>query len=112
MAPPDISERRSYNVRYMSFTPCFDGFSSRPSRRVFLLVLVIQALCLTSTLALPRRLVLALDGISYRDMEDLQAGVSYKGVRGRQFYRRAFNDGYFPVSRNVSTFPSTSDVAW
>jgi hypothetical protein len=112
MVSPDTPDRRVYGFGYMSFTPSFEGFSSSPRRRVFLLVLMIQALSLTSTFALPRRLVLALDGISYRDMAALQAGVSYKGVRGRQFYRRAFNDGYFPVSRNVSTFPSTSDVAW
>ena len=64
--------------------------------------------------ALPTRLILALDGISYRDMQALQAGVTYKDVRGRQFFivRLRFHEGYFPVSRNVSTFPSTSDVAW
>jgi hypothetical protein len=79
---------------------------------VILLVPLIQALCLGSAIALPRRLVLALDGISYRDMKALQEGVTYKDIRSRQFHRQAFNDGYFPVSRNVSTFPSTSDVAW
>src|SRR5207253_7486687 len=26
--------------------------------------------------------------------------------------RRAFDRGYYPVSRLVSTFPSSSDVAW
>ena len=62
--------------------------------------------------ALPKRLILAIDGIAYRDMQALQEGVTYKDVKGRQFHRQAFHQGYFPVSRNVSTFPSTSDVAW
>ena len=96
----------------MSLSPCYYGSSSSTGGRVFLLVLVVQALSVASAIALPRRLVLALDGISYRDMAALQAGVSYTDVKGRHFYRRAFQDRYFPVSRSVSTFPSTSDVAW
>ena len=82
------------------------------SRSIFLLWLVLQALSATSIAALPRRLIVALDGISFRDMQALQAGVTYKDARGRQFHRQGFDQGYFPVSRNVSTFPSTSDVAW
>jgi hypothetical protein len=82
------------------------------SRSIFLLWLALQALSATSTAALPRRLIVALDGISYRDMQALQAGVTYKDARGRQFHRQGFDRGYYPVSRNVSTFPSTSDVAW
>lgn len=62
--------------------------------------------------ALPRRLILGLDGIAYRDMKALQAGLTYTDPKGMQFHRQAFNHGYFPVSRMVSTFPSTSDVAW
>jgi hypothetical protein len=62
--------------------------------------------------ALPKRLVLALDGVAYRDMQALQAGLTYTDLKGRQFHRQAFNDGYFPVSRMISTFPSASDVAW
>ena len=81
------------------------------SRWIFSLVLLIQTLAANS-FALPRRLVLALDGISYRDMKALQEGVSYADAKHRQFHRRAFTDGFFPVSRNISTFPSTSDVAW
>jgi hypothetical protein len=57
-------------------------------------------------------LILALDGIAYRDMQALQEGVTYKDAKGRQFHRQGFHQGYFPVSRMVSTFPSTSDVAW
>lgn len=54
-----------------------------------------------------------MDGISYRDLKALQAGVldtNFWGV----VRRRAFgtNEGFFPVSRMISTFPSTSDVAW
>jgi hypothetical protein len=62
--------------------------------------------------ALPKRLIICLDGISYRDMKALQAGVTYKDTHGFQFHRQAFHQGYFPVSRMISTFPSTSDVAW
>ena len=65
-------------------------------------------------MALPGRLVLGLDGVAYRDMKALQAGVTYTNTWGTQLHRQAFslNEGYFPVSRLVSTFPSTSDVAW
>ena len=62
--------------------------------------------------ALPKRLIIGLDGISYRDMKALQEGVTYKDTHGFQFHRQAFHQGYFPVSRLISTFPSTSDVAW
>ncbi|HTX21851.1 MAG TPA: hypothetical protein VMD27_08355 [Candidatus Aquilonibacter sp.] len=64
--------------------------------------------------ALPSRLVIGLDGIAYRDMKALQAGVTYTNVWGNVLYRQAFSlkEGYFPVSRMISTFPSTSDVAW
>ncbi len=48
---------------------------------------------------LPRRIVLALDGVSYRDVERMQ----WDGEIFRDFH---------PVSRNVSTFPSISDVSW
>jgi hypothetical protein len=61
---------------------------------------------------LPKRLVLALDGIAYRDLKALQEGVTYTNLHGRVFHRQAFHRGYFPVSRMVSTFPSASDVAW
>ncbi|MGH7980746.1 MAG: hypothetical protein ACREE6_15320, partial [Limisphaerales bacterium] len=66
-----------------------------------------------SAQALPRRLIIAMDGISYRDLKALQAGVldtNFWDV----VHRRAFgtNEGFFPVSRMISTFPSTSDVAW
>ena len=64
--------------------------------------------------ALPARLVLGLDGIAYRDMKALQAGVTYTNTWGKRVQRQAFTaeEGYFPASRLVSTFPSTSDVAW
>ena len=82
------------------------------SRSVLLLTLLIQALPATSNAALPKRLIICLDGISYRDMKALQAGVTYKDTHGFQFHRQAFHQGYFPASRLISTFPSTSDVAW
>ncbi len=64
--------------------------------------------------ALPRRLVLALDGVAYRDLMALQAGITRTNFWGKQVHLRAFttNEGYFSVSRMVSSFPSTSDVAW
>jgi hypothetical protein len=67
-----------------------------------------------TTNTLPRRLVLALDGVAYRDLQALQNGVTRTNFWGRIVRRRAFtaDEGYFPVSRMVSTFPSTSDVAW
>jgi len=61
--------------------------------------------------ALPKRLILCLDGVSYRDVKTLQDGITATND-GRVVFRQAFRDGYFPVSRNISTFPSTSDVAW
>ena len=83
------------------------------SRCVFLFFLAIWIFP-SAGVALPTRLVLALDGIAYRDMKALQEGVTRTNFWGRRFHRRAFtsNEGYFPVSRMVSTFPSTSDVAW
>src|SRR5215469_8493942 len=64
--------------------------------------------------AVPQRLIIAIDGISYRDVKALQEGVTYTNVWGIVEHRQAFTaaEGYFPVSRMVSTFPSTSDVAW
>lgn len=64
--------------------------------------------------ALPARLVLALDGVAYRDLQALQTGVIRTNFWGRSRQLRAFTaaEGYFPVSRMVSTFPSCSDVAW
>jgi len=76
------------------------------------LLVLLEALPLSSLAALPKRLVLALDGVAYRDMKALQEGVTYKNLSGRKFHRQAFHRGYFPVSRMISTFPSASDVAW
>lgn len=93
------------------------GWSVPPGRSarrcVLLVVLALQAFPITG-LALPKRLVLGLDGIAYRDLKALQQGVVCTNIWGRPFRRQAFSssEGYFPVSRMVSTFPSTSDVAW
>jgi hypothetical protein len=98
----------------MIFTPSSSRLSRRSriaSRFVFLLILALQVLPSTSS-ALPKRLILALDGIAYRDMKALQEGVTYNDPHGIQFHRQGFHQGYFPVSRMISTFPSTSDVAW
>ncbi len=82
-------------------------------RSVFFFLLVLQAFPFTSV-ALPKQLVLGLDGVAYRDMKALQNGVVCTNFWGRPFRRQAFSlaEGYFPASRLVSTFPSTSDVAW
>src|SRR5208283_1278329 len=44
----------------------------------------------------------------------LQGGIICTNFWGRPFRRQAFttDEGYFPVSRMISTFPSASDVAW
>jgi len=66
------------------------------------------------THAQPSRLVLALDGVAYRDLQALQAGLSRTNFWGQVRQLRAFtaDEGYYPVSRMISTFPSASDVAW
>lgn len=83
------------------------------SRLTLLLFLALLA-ATSSAVALPRRLIIAVDGIAYRDMRALQTGVTCTNSRGAVLHRQAFSaeQGYFPVSRMVSTFPSTSDVAW
>jgi hypothetical protein len=83
------------------------------NRAIVFLILGLQGFISISR-ALPQRLVIGLDGISWRDMKALQAGVTYTNGWGSVIYRQAFttNEGYFPVSRLISTFPSTSDVAW
>jgi hypothetical protein len=86
--------------------------SSSLARRIVRLLLLALPILPSTSFALPKRLVIALDGISYRDMKALQAGVTYKDTHGFQFHRQGFHQGYFPVSRMISTFPSTSDVAW
>jgi hypothetical protein len=82
-------------------------------RFILLIGLIFPAFAPTCR-AVPQRLILAMDGISYRDVKALQEGVTYTNVWGRVVHRQAFTaaEGYFPVSRMVSTFPSTSDVAW
>ena len=88
-------------------------FGFRISRAgVFFCLFALLPLPRSSPAALPRHLVLALDGVAYRDMKALQEGVTYTDLGGRRFHRQAFHRGYFPVSRMISTFPSASDVAW
>ena len=81
-------------------------------RSTLLLLLLIQTSSSLSGAPLPKRLVIALDAIAYRDMKALQEGVDSKDSKGRLVHRQGFHEGYYPVSRLVSTFPSTSDVAW
>lgn len=83
---------------------------AKVSRLLLLLVLTLPA----PARALPARLVLAMDGLAYRDVLALQKGITLTNFWGRKIVRRAFTaeEGYFPVSRMVSTFPSLSDIAW
>jgi len=80
--------------------------------RVTFLLLIFLALASTAW-GRPQRLIIAMDGISYRDMKALQQGVVYTNFWG-VVRRRGFgsDEGFYPVSRMISTFPSTSDVAW
>jgi Type I phosphodiesterase / nucleotide pyrophosphatase len=100
----------------MIFVPKFDQsgcLRKKMSRGVLLILLAVSAFPSTG-IALPARLVLALDGIAYRDLKALQEGITCTNFWGRRFHRQAFSsdEGYFPVSRMISTFPSASDVAW
>ncbi len=90
------------------------GYWRGKLRRGILLAAVAVAACPAAGRALPARLVLALDGIAYRDLQALQAGITRTNFWGKPVQLRAFTaeEGYFPVSRMVSTFPSASDVAW
>jgi hypothetical protein len=83
------------------------------NRSIFFLLLFFLA-PVSMLRALPQRLIITLDGISYRDLKALQEGTTDTNRWGMVFHRRAFTseEGYFPVSRMISTFPSTSDVAW
>lgn len=86
----------------------------RNTSRFALFILFLLLVLPISSLALPKRLILGLDGIAYRDLKALQEGVVSTNIWGKTFRRQAFTvaEGYFPVSRMISTFPSTSDVAW
>jgi len=84
------------------------------SRWMFLLLLTVCFFITPITQAVPRRLIVCLDGVAYRDLKALQAGVADTNFWDQPVQRQAFTaaEGYYPVSRMVSTFPSTSDVAW
>lgn len=98
-----------FKISKMIFSPRL----MRTGFQLFLMALAIFALPPAGR-ALPARLVLALDGIAYRDMQALQTGVTRTNFWGKTYQLRAFTvqEGYFPVSRMISTFPSASDVAW
>lgn len=85
---------------------------SRHSAWIGLLLLALLAFPASSTAQLPKRLILVIDAIPYRDMKAFQEGVTCKDRDGQLRHRRGFHEVFFPVSRLVSTFPSTSDVAW
>lgn len=110
-----MPELIGYRLALMVFSPSFGRpgrLNRKASRLVLLLWLAVQILSSTSLASLPKRLVLAIDGIPYRDIKALQEGITYTNDKGRLFHRQCFHQGYFPVSRVVSTFPSASDVAW
>jgi len=85
----------------------------RSGTKIAMAVLALWVLPLAG-FALPARLIIALDGIAYRDMQALQAGITRTNFWGHTYQLRAFTagEGYYPVSRMISTFPSASDVAW
>ena len=100
----------------MTLVPKFtrsNYWRKKASRDLLLIWLVLLALPATGV-ALPARLVLAVDGVAYRDLKALQAGFTGTNFWGKPFHRQAFAaaEGYFPVSRMISTFPSLSDIAW
>jgi len=104
------------NIGPMFFGPSSGrsvGASGNASRTFLLAFLALQAFPFPG-MALPERLILGLDGVAYRDMKALQAGFTVTNAWGKRSQRQAFTaaEGYFPASRLVSTFPSTSDVAW
>lgn len=93
--------------------PGSSGCRGRNARWLLVAVLLAShALAATIHAALPKRLILLVDGIPFSDAQVLQQGLPYTDYKGRQFRRQAFHRGYFPVSRMISTFPSASDVAW
>ena len=100
----------------MFFGPSFGGLGrlNKNASWFFLFSLLILQGFSSTAFALPARLILGLDGIAYRDMQALQAGITYTNLWGSVLHRQAFgpDEGYFPASRLISTFPSTSDVAW
>ena len=110
-------------LKQANLRPWNPALEYSPVRGFWSLELFPRAKCLVALLlfftvastswGLPQRLIIDMDGISYRDMKALQEGVldtNFWGVT----YRQAFgaDEGFFPVSRMISTFPSTSDVAW
>jgi hypothetical protein len=111
-----VENTRSVSIEGIQFS--FDenhlprGESSGIAALAFCLLVISGFSFTASAAALPKRLVLLLDGVSYRDMKALQEGVTYTNSHGWRFTRQGFNEGYFPASRMISTFPSASDVAW
>lgn len=97
-------------ILFRGFSRCC--LSKYASLALLLFVFALEGIPTAYSAALPARLILCVDGVSYRDVVALQQGVTYKDIHGWKFHRQAFNQGYFPVSRLVSTFPSISDPSW
>src|ERR1035441_3633631 len=86
----DMADRAPYKMRPVILRPsigCCGRLSRGVSGLVFLFLWALQAISSTSSPALPKRLILAIDGVAYRDMKALQEGVTYKDAKGRQFHR-------------------------
>ena len=99
----------------MFFAPTNDIVNGRQGRFHGLIALALAMITLPGAVqARPARLIIALDGIAYRDMVALQTGIMRTNFWGKKYELHAFtaDEGYFPVSRMISTFPSASDVAW
>ena len=97
------------NVRHQS--PILDA--PRTTHHELILFMLLFFATISQSWARPERLIIDMDGISYRDMKVLQDGVldtNFWGVTRRHAF--GADEGFFPVSRMISTFPSTSDVAW
>lgn len=78
---------------------------------LFLIGLGLLSFTQAAHAALPKRLVLAVDGVSYRRMQSLQKGTLTVDENGKAHFVRAFTS-FHPVSPMISVFPSESDVSW
>jgi hypothetical protein len=94
-------------------SPARGARQKSPQSKVICIFFFLIIVGISTAWARPQRLIIAMDGISYRDVKAMQEGVVYTNFWG-VVRRRGFgtDEGFYPVSRMISTFPSTSDVAW
>ena len=91
-----MTDRTPYKMRLVILRPSFDCYgrlSRGVSGLVFLFLWALMVPSSSSLAALPKRLILAIDGVAYRDMKALQERITYKDTRGRQFHRQGFHQG-------------------